>query len=33
MHWDNFNTNKISDLTYANVQGKEALVKKFRNSS
>lgn len=32
MKWDNFNTSKVCDLTYANVQGREALVRKFRNS-
>lgn len=33
MKWAHFNTNKICDLTYANIQGKEALIRKFRNSS
>ena len=31
--WQMFNTCKIADLTYANIQGIDALIRKFRNSS
>lgn len=32
MQWSHFNTSKICDLTYANIQGRDALIRKFRNS-
>ena len=32
MKWTHFNTSKICDLTYANIQGRDALIRKFRNS-
>lgn len=31
--WNRFNSEKICDISYANIQGKECLVEKFRNSS
>ncbi|KAI9000302.1 RNA recognition motif 2-domain-containing protein [Gaertneriomyces semiglobifer] len=31
--WSKFNSDKVCTLSYANLQGKEALVQKFRNSS
>ncbi|CAG8519539.1 12744_t:CDS:10 [Ambispora gerdemannii] len=31
--WSCFNSEKVCELAYANIQGKEALVEKFRNSS
>ncbi|CAG8552120.1 3597_t:CDS:10 [Ambispora gerdemannii] len=31
--WSKFNSEKVCELAYANIQGKKALVEKFRNSS
>ncbi|GJJ75723.1 hypothetical protein EMPS_08081 [Entomortierella parvispora] len=31
--WSRFNSDKICSLSYANIQGRQALVEKFRNSS
>ncbi|KAI8808116.1 RNA recognition motif 2-domain-containing protein, partial [Cladochytrium replicatum] len=31
--WGAFNSEKVCMLSYANIQGKQALIKKFRNSS
>ncbi|KAK9478873.1 RNA recognition motif 2-domain-containing protein [Lipomyces japonicus] len=31
--WNRFNSEKICDISYANIQGKECLIEKFRNSS
>ncbi|ODV58244.1 uncharacterized protein ASCRUDRAFT_18522, partial [Ascoidea rubescens DSM 1968] len=31
--WNRFNSEKICDISYANIQGKEKLIEKFRNSS
>lgn len=31
--WNRFHSDKICDISYANIQGKEALIDRFRNSS
>ncbi|KAK9831621.1 hypothetical protein WJX74_002914 [Apatococcus lobatus] len=31
-HWEEFNSKKICEVTYARIQGREALIKHFRNS-
>ncbi|KAI5820212.1 RNA recognition motif 2, partial [Pyronema omphalodes] len=31
--WNKFNSEKVLDVTYANIQGIDQLVEKFRNSS
>lgn len=31
--WNHFNSEKVATLCFANVQGREALIQKFRNSS
>lgn len=32
-HWRTFNSDKICDITYARIQGKEAMLKRFENSA
>ena len=32
-HWKVFNSDKICDITYARIQGKAAMLKRFQNSS
>jgi hypothetical protein len=31
--WRKFNSDKVCTLSYANIQGKQALIEKFRNSA
>jgi hypothetical protein len=31
--WGKFNSEKVCSLSYANIQGKDTLIKKFRNSN
>jgi RNA recognition motif 2 len=32
-HWRTFNSDKICDITYARIQGKQAMLKRFENSA
>lgn len=32
-HWKNFNSDKICDITYARIQGKTGMLKRFENSA
>lgn len=32
-HWSTFNSDKICDITYARIQGKAAMLKRFENSA
>ena len=32
-HWSTFNSDKICDITYARIQGKQAMLKRFENSA
>lgn len=32
-HWRTFNSDKICDITYARIQGKDAMLKRFQNSA